>query len=233
MPVRDSQKHAIYQPCLYLPHVYRARFRLHLLPLSGLPDQVLLAHIRSLVLHEQALQLAVLDHLREIHTRHLHLRLGFSSLFDYAVRELGYSEGAAWRRIKAMRLCSQTAGTRERLQDRSLTLSAAALLQNTFDLQQRTASATATVGRGSASAAPELLPGATRPAPEAGAVGAEAAAPARPVPVPALDAAQRQELVAQASGKSTREVKQLLAGVAPELARPAERMRALARTAGS
>ena len=195
--------------------------------LSGLPDQVLLAHTRSLVLHEQALQLAVLDHLREIHARHLHLRLGFSSLFDYAVRELGYSEGAAWRRIKAMRLCSQTAGTRERLQDRSLTLSAAALLQNTFDLQQRTASAAA--GRASVPATRELLPGATGMAPEAGAVGAEVAAPARPAPapMPVLDAAQRQELVAQASGKSTREVKQLLAGVAPELARPAERMRAL------
>ncbi len=191
--------------------------------LSGLPDQVLLAHTRSLVLHEQALQLAVLDHLREIHARHLHLRLGFSSLFDYAVRELGYSEGAAWRRIKAMRLCSDTAGTRERLQDGSLTLSAAAQLQNTFDLLQRTA--TAAADPGSAPAAPELLPGGTGTAPEAGASGAGAAAPARPVP--ALDAAQRQELVAQASGKSTREVKQLLAGVAPELARPADRMRAL------
>ena len=194
--------------------------------LSGLPDQVLLAHTRSLVLHEQALQLAVLDHLREIQARHLHLRLGFSSLFDYAVRELGYSEGAAWRRIKAMRLCTETAGTRERLQDGSLTLSAAAQLQNTFDLLQRTA--TATVDRGSAPAAPELLPGGTRTAPGAGAPGAGApgaAAPARPVP--ALDAAQRQELVAQASGKSTREVKQLLAGVAPEVAPPAERMRAL------
>ncbi len=191
--------------------------------LSGLPDQVLLAHTRSLVLHEQALQLAVLDHLREIHARHLHLRLGFSSLFDYAVHELGYSEGAAWRRIKAMRLCSETAGTRERLQDGSLTLSAAAQLQNTFDLLERTA--TAAADPGSVPAAPELLPRGTGPAPEAGASGAAAAAPARPLP--ALDAAQRQELVAQASGKSTREVKQLLAGVAPELARPADRMRAL------
>ena len=197
--------------------------------LSGLPDQVLLAHTRSLVLHEQALQLAVLDHLREIQARHLYLRLGFSSLFDYAVRELGYSEGAAWRRIKAMRLCTETAGTRERLQDGSLTLSAAAQLQNTFDLQQRAATAAADPASASAApaapAAPELLPGATGTAPEAGALRAEAAAPARPVPV--LDAAQRQELVAQASGKSTREVKQLLAGVAPELARPAERLRAL------
>ena len=195
--------------------------------LSGLPDQVLLAHTRSLVLHEQALQLAVLDHLREIHARHLHLRLGFSSLFDYAVHELGYSEGAAWRRIKAMRLCSDTAGTRERLQDGSLTLSAAAQLQNTFDLLQRTA--TAAAAPGSLPAAPEL-PGGTGSAPEVGASGAAAAAPLSPVqarPVPGLDAAQRQELVEQASGKSTREVKQLLAGVAPELARPADRVRAL------
>ena len=125
--------------------------------------------------------------------------------------------------IKAMRLCAETAGTRERLQDGSLTLSAAAQLQNTFELQQR--AATAAADRGSASAAPELLPGGTGTTPEAGALGAEAAAPVRPVP--ALDAAQRQELVAQASGKSTREVKQLLAGVAPEAAPPAERMRAL------
>ena len=138
--------------------------------LSGLPDQVLLAHTRSLVLHEQALQLAVLDHLREIQARHLHLRLGFSSLFDYAVRELGYSEGAAWRRIKAMRLCAETAGTRERLQDGSLTLSAAAQLQNTFDLQQRAATAAADPASASAApATPELLPGGTGTAPEAGA----------------------------------------------------------------
>ena len=121
-----------------------------------------------------------------------------------------------------MRLCAETAGTRERLQDGSLTLSAAALLQNTFECQQRTA--TVAGDPASAPAATELLHGATGTTPGAGALG-EAAAPARPVP--ALDAAQRQELVAQASGKSTREVKQLLAGVAPELARPAERMRAL------
>ena len=191
--------------------------------LSGLPDQVLLAHTRSLVLHEQALQLAVLDHLREIQKRHLYLRLGFSSLFDYAVHELGYSEGAAWRRIKAMRLCAETAGTREQLQDGSLTLSAAAQLQNTFDLCQR--AATAAADPAAAPAAPELPPGGTEQTPEAGALGAEAVAQVRPAP--ALDAAQRQELVAQASGKSTREVKQLLAAVAPELAPPADRMRAL------
>ena len=83
---------------------------------------------------------------------------------------------------------------------------------------------------GAAPVAPELLPGGMGTAPEAGASGAAAAAPTRPVQ--ALDAAQRQELVAQASGKSTREVKQLLAGVAPELAPPADRAR-WATAAGS
>ena len=92
-----------------------------------------------------------------------------------------------------------------------------------LDLRQRTA--TAAADRGSAPAAPELLPRGTGTTPEAGA--SAAAAPAPPRPAQALDAAQRQELVEQASGKSTREVKQLLAGVAPELAPPADRMRAL------
>ena len=39
--------------------------------------------------------MVVLDHLREIAARRLFLRRGFGSLFDYAVRELGYSEAAA------------------------------------------------------------------------------------------------------------------------------------------
>ena len=48
-----------------------------------LSDQVLLEQTRMLARHEQALQLSVLDHLREIEARRLYLRLGYSSLFDY------------------------------------------------------------------------------------------------------------------------------------------------------
>ena len=76
--------------------------------------------------------------MREIQKRRLFLRRGFSSLFDYAVRELGYSDAAAWRRLKAMRLCADIDGVRERLQDGSMTLNAAAQLQNAFDRQDRT-----------------------------------------------------------------------------------------------
>ena len=50
---------------------------------AAIPDQVLLEQTRMLARHEQALQLSVLDHLREIEARRLYLRLGYSSLFDY------------------------------------------------------------------------------------------------------------------------------------------------------
>ena len=166
--------------------------------LSGLPDQVLLAHTRSLVLHEQALQLAVLDHLREIHARHLHLRLGFSSLFDYAVRELGYSEGAVLAPyqghapvLRDRRSCCRAAHA-SGCRTGSLTLSAAAQLQNTFDL--RAARRRRRGGPRRGTRAPELLPGGTGTAPEAGALGAEAAATSgttvsQPAPAPGRGAA--------------------------------------------
>ena len=177
---------------------------------SALPDDRLLAQARELARHEQALQMVVLDHLREIAARRLFLRRGFGSLFDYAVRELGYSEAAAWRRIKAIRLCADTSGARERLQDGSLNLSTAAQLHNAFERSR----SCAPVADAAGAAAEE--------APRSGST----AAPSVPRSA-SLDAAARQELVELAAGKSTRQVMQMLAGVDPELAAPGERLRAL------
>ena len=67
--------------------------------------------------------------------------MGFSSLFDYAVRELGYSEGAAYRRIKAMKLCCDFPETESRLQSGRLSLSAACQLQTFFEKQTKKANA--------------------------------------------------------------------------------------------
>ena len=102
-----------------------------------LSDRELLRQTSTLVRHEHHLQGAIIDHLAEIETRRLYLRRGCSSLFDYAVRELGYSDAAAGRRIGAVRLCADQPGARERLRDGSLTLSAAAELQWAFDRQRR------------------------------------------------------------------------------------------------
>ena len=170
---------------------------------------------------EHHLEVVVIDHLREIHKRRLYLRLGFSSLFDYAVRELGYSDAAAWRRIKAMRLCADVEGVRERLQSGTMTLNAAAQLQHAFDRQERRKerAARSTPGGAGFGAAAQSQNGSAPPRP----------AERKPVPepVPVLDSEARRELVEQASGKSSREVMQLLAEVDPELAAPADRVRPL------
>ena len=96
---------------------------------GALSDRELLRETRNLVRHERHLQGAVIG-LSE-------RRCISSSLFDYAVRELGFSDAAAARRIGAMRLCTDQADAREGLRDGSLTLSAAAELQWAFDRQRR------------------------------------------------------------------------------------------------
>ena len=196
-----------------------------------LSDDELLRHTSALVRHERHLQGAVIDHLAEIEARSLYLRRGCSSLFDYAVRELGYSDAAAGRRIGAVRLCADQPDVRERLRDGSLTLSAAAELQWAFDRQRRRGSIA-----GTASSAPAGVV-ATRAAAR---VDMPSSAPSSPAEVastddpladePAplvLDAAGRQRLVEEASGKSARQVRRMLADLDPELAPPADRVRPL------
>ena len=111
---------------------------------GALSDRELLRETSKLVGHERHLQGAIIDHLAEIGARGLYLERGFSSLFDYAVRELGYSDAAAARRIGAMRLCADQPHAREGLRDGSLTLSAAAELQWAFDRQRRRGSISGT-----------------------------------------------------------------------------------------
>jgi 5-methylcytosine-specific restriction endonuclease McrA len=68
-----------------------------------LSDRHILTRIHELTRHERALTLQVLLHLNEIERRRLHLKQGYSSLFDYCVSALKYSESAAVRRVRAAR----------------------------------------------------------------------------------------------------------------------------------
>ena len=220
-----------------------------------LSDRALLRQTSALVRHERHLQGAIIDHLAEIEARRLFLRRGCSSLFDYAVRELGYSDAAAGRRIGAVRLCADQPGARERLRDGSLTLSAAAELQWAFDRQRRRGSiagiastapagavapATAAAGAGLAGSAPTEAPAlwggalgsaqaevASAADPVADAATGATPSHSEPVPPLVLDAAGRQKLVEEASGKSARQVRRMLADLDPELAPPADRVRPL------
>ena len=164
---------------------------------GALSDRELLRETSNLVRHERHLQGAIIDHLAEIEARGLYLERGFSSLFDYAVRELGYSDAAAARRIGAMRLCADQPDAREGLRDGSLTLSAAAELQWAFDRQRR---------RGSISRAAAIAPvgSATQndPAPDSAPAVPSSAEPEPPPLV--LDAVGRQKLAQAAAAAAAR-----------------------------
>jgi len=199
-----------------------------------LSDRELLRQTSTLVHHERHLQGAIIDHLAEIEARRLYLRRGCSSLFDYAVRELGYSDGAAARRIGAVRLCADQPGAREKLRDGSLTLSAAAELQWAFDRQRRRGSITGTASSAPADSA--LASGTVGSAPAEAARTDDPVADAAPDATPShsepapplvLDAPGRRKLVEEASGKSARQVRRMLADLDPELALPADRVRPL------
>ena len=101
-------------------------------PFSELGDQQLLDQTRRRAANQRCLELHILDHLDEIDRRGLALRRGFSSLFDYAVRELRFTDAAAQRRIQAMRLCRRHGWVRASLQSGELSMTAAAQSETTF-----------------------------------------------------------------------------------------------------
>ena len=101
-------------------------------PFSELGDQQLLERTRRLAANQRCLEVHILDHLDEIDRRGLALRRGFSSLFDYAVRELRFTDAAAQRRIQAMRLCRRHGWVRACLQSGELSMTSAGQLETTF-----------------------------------------------------------------------------------------------------
>ncbi len=62
----------------------------------------LVASLKTLVERERLIGIEILEYLCEVDRRKLHVELGYSSLFVFAVKELKFSEGSAYRRIAAM-----------------------------------------------------------------------------------------------------------------------------------
>ena len=167
----------------------------------------------------------------EIEARGLHLTRGYGSLFDYVVRELGYTAAArvaADQGDAAMQRYQRRAGSCCRTA--SLNLSNAAQLQNLFersDRNDRSRGRHGTSGGMGGEPQSDGAPGEPTPSAPTRAGERDPAPGVEPV----LDAAAREELVKQAAGKSTREVQQMVAEVDPELAQPSDRMRALGQRA--
>jgi len=99
---------------------------------KNLSDKTILQNTKNLVMQEKKLSAKIIDHLQIIEQRKLYCDLKYKSLFDYAVKELAYSEDQAYRRISAMRLSRKVPAAKEKIDSGEMSLTNANLLSGFF-----------------------------------------------------------------------------------------------------
>ena len=95
----------------------------------NLSNASLISNFTSLVHQERKITTQVLECIAEIDRRKLYVEKGFSSLFDFLVRDHGYSPGAAMRRVDGARLLCELPEVAEKFESGALTLSQANQIQ--------------------------------------------------------------------------------------------------------
>lgn len=103
-----------------------------------LSDQELIEQTDGLVQSERQTTVQILRHLREIEIRRLFVDLGFSSMYEYCLRRLKYSEGQAQRRLSSARLMTELPQIEERIAAGDLNLTNLSKVQS-FVRAERTA----------------------------------------------------------------------------------------------
>ncbi|HEX7623050.1 MAG TPA: HNH endonuclease [Anaeromyxobacteraceae bacterium] len=96
---------------------------------SSLDSAALARRLGELAGHERAVQVEFLLHLAEFDTRRAWAEAGYGSLWDYLLRVVHLREGAAFRRMAAMRVVRRLPVVAEALRDGRLCLSTAAVLE--------------------------------------------------------------------------------------------------------
>ncbi|HWU43124.1 MAG TPA: HNH endonuclease signature motif containing protein, partial [Bdellovibrio sp.] len=91
--------------------------------LKKLKNSELEFQLKNLVAKERKLLHLILEHIKEVDIRKLFLDRAYSSLYEYMVKELGYSGSAAMRRIEAAKLLREIPSMSEKIQKGSLNLS--------------------------------------------------------------------------------------------------------------
>lgn len=100
--------------------------------LSTKADSTLLDEVKDLVRKEKEIIIEVIEYLKEIEIRKLHLARGYSSMFVFATEFLGYSEAEAHIRIQAARLTQLLPEVTALIETGEMTLSVAATTQTHF-----------------------------------------------------------------------------------------------------
>lgn len=75
----------------------------------------------------------ILIHLQMIQDKKIYLKMGYSSILKYCIKEFNYSEAAAYRRIKTLKLMRDVPAVTNQLQAGEINLSQAAVAQGLFE----------------------------------------------------------------------------------------------------
>jgi hypothetical protein len=95
---------------------------------ASLDSKALALRLHDLVGEERNVQVDFILHLDEFDQRRAYLEGGYGSLWDYCLKALHLREGAAWRRMAAMRVLRRFPSMEAALRDGRLCLSTLALL---------------------------------------------------------------------------------------------------------
>ena len=106
--------------------------------MKNLADQELLTRTKRLVGCERRVNARVLECLVEIEQRTCHLARGYGSLFEYCVKDLGYSHAAAGRRVQAVRVARALPEVTQKIATGELTLASVSQVSS-FLYQERKA----------------------------------------------------------------------------------------------
>lgn len=104
-----------------------------------LSEDQLLTQTKSAAQTEQSATFALLEYLCEVDQRRDYASELYSSLFDYLVRGLKYSESQSAERVAAVRLMRQNEEARESIQTGKLTLTSAAQIQRFIQAERKVA----------------------------------------------------------------------------------------------
>jgi hypothetical protein len=105
--------------------------------IHGLTDSQLHSSTLHAASEERRASLLVLRHFREVEARRLYAKRGHSSMFEYVTRELGYSEGAAYRRIASARLMKEIPEVEDKVESGLLKLHQLAQVQSVARAEKR------------------------------------------------------------------------------------------------
>jgi hypothetical protein len=91
---------------------------------------------------ERRITKEILELINEVELRRLHNEMGYSSLFEYLTKYLGYCESSAYRRMQAARLLREIPAVKEAFVNGRIQLTQMAKVQTAAKAQKRTVTTT-------------------------------------------------------------------------------------------